>query len=121
MEDITVIGFLPRPDIGVEAAWHALDVAAEDAGGMVLRRWRGDQNAFYGVIQGLDVPAEFVPTSAEMEIVGRGRLAIDDAAELPGTVEHALELGTPMSYGEVLTCICGSIGEIHRSPCPLAR
>jgi hypothetical protein len=118
MNDVTVIGFLPRGETSLGEAWSALDAAAENAGGTSLRHWRGGDRARYAVFHGLDSPEAFASTLAgvEIEIVGRGyvRAAI---ADLPGAVEHDLGLTGPVSYGEVVLCRCGGMDGHHAPGC----
>jgi hypothetical protein len=116
MDDVTVIGFLPRGEASLGVAWSALDAAAESAGGTPLRHWRGGDMAHYAVFHDLDSPAAFALSLPEVEIVGRGH--IDGAiADLPGTVEHDLGLTGPVSYGEVLLCRCGGVDGHHSPDC----
>ncbi len=120
MEGVTVVGFVPSGDIPAAVAATALDAAGERLGGTPIRRWRGEGEIHYAVFTGLDDEA-FAPALPEVEIHGRGSLAIDSIGDLPATLHGDIGLVTPVSYGEVLICTCGGLDGVHRPGCDQFR
>jgi hypothetical protein len=116
MEGMTVIGFVPRGGIPVAVAATALDAAGERVGGRPIRHWRGEGEIHYALFTELEDEA-FAPAPPEVEIHGRGSLAIDGIGELPASLHGDIGLIAPVSYGEVWVCNCGGLDGVHQSWC----